>query len=252
MKKNYELEYYDETGNWNFDEFEIETEYLTKWDLFEELQKNVGKDSRILDLGTGGGEKLLKYFPDCLEIVGTDLSKEMIKTAKNNLKKSKRNNIIFRVMDNLKMDVPDNYFDIVVARHTVTDPKQIYKCLRKNGILLIEGIDKYDCYSLKRLFGGGQGYFDSKPISIVDYENVLYAGFSDVELIPIYEREYFKNKKLFINFLKKVPILYDFNEVKKTFSSHDEKLLNQYISNNTFQGKIFLPRVLYGIIARKK
>ena len=256
MKKNYELEYYDEVKDWNFDEFEIESEDVTNWDMFQEIQKVVKKDSRILDLGTGGGEKLLKYFPDCAEILGTDLSSEMIKTAQANLKRSGRENITFRVMDNLKMDVPDDYFDVVVARHTVTDPKQILKCLKKGGYFFIEGVDKYDCHSLKRLFGRGQAYYDSKPISVVDYENVLDAGFQDVELIPLYMREYFKNKELFVKFLKKVPILDDFSEIDENFFVHqeelDEKLIDEYISLNTRDGKIFLPRVLYGIVARKK
>lgn len=35
----------------------------------------------------------------------------MIETANKNLLQSGRKNISFRVMDNLKMDIPDNYFD---------------------------------------------------------------------------------------------------------------------------------------------
>lgn len=43
--------------------------------------KRATKKSRILDLGTGGGEILIDEFPEALEIVGTDFSPEMIKTA---------------------------------------------------------------------------------------------------------------------------------------------------------------------------
>lgn len=53
-----------------------------------------------------------------------------------------RTDITFRVMDNLNMDVPDNYFDAVVARHTCTDPVQIMRCLKPGGHLLIRGVDK--------------------------------------------------------------------------------------------------------------
>lgn len=35
----------------------------------------------------------------------------MIETVNKNLLQSGRKNISFRVMDNLKMDIPDNYFD---------------------------------------------------------------------------------------------------------------------------------------------
>ena len=61
----------------------------------------------------------------------------MIETAKKNLLKSGRKNILFKVMDNLKMDTPDNYFDVVTARHTIINPVQIYKTLKDNGKLIL-------------------------------------------------------------------------------------------------------------------
>ena len=256
MKQESELKYYDEIKEWNFDMFEIETESLTNWDLHDVLNKLSNKNSKILDLGTGGGENLLKSFPDCEEILGTDLSIPMIETAKKNLKESGRKNISFRVMDNLKMDVSDEYYDIVVARNTVTDPKQIYKCLKPGGYLLIRGVDKDDCWSLKMIFGRGQAFNDIKSISLIDYENVLNAGFKDVELIPIHKREYFKNEVLFKEFLKKVPILDDFSEEENEIEHYhykelDENLLSKYIEENTYDGKVRLLRRYYGITARK-
>ena len=256
MKQVKEKEYYEEIKDWDFSKFEIETESLTNWDFFGVLNEIATKDSKILDLGTGGGEKVLEYFPECQEILATDFSEGMIETANKNLKESGRKNITFRLMDNLKMDVPDDYFDIVVARNTITDPKQIYKCLKKGGYLLIHGVDRADCWNLKVLFGKGQGYNDKKPISLIDYENVLKAGFKDAELIPLHEREYFKNEYLFKAFLKKVPIIDDFSEEEnsnKEFYKNelDEEKLDKYISENTYDGKIRLLRRYYGIIAKK-
>ena len=226
MNKENELNYYEKIKEWNFDKFQIESKTLTNWNLFKLIKKYSTKDSKILDLGTGGGEKLLKYFPKVTEILGTDFSKEMIETANKNLLKSRRKNISFRIMDNLKMDVPDEYFDIVVARNTVTNPKQIFKCLKKGGYLFIHGVDQHDCHSLKLLFGKGQAFNDLKPISIIDYEKVLEAGFKDVELVPIHTIEYFKNKSLFTEFLMKVPIIDNFSEesgfVKKYFLNEIE------------------------------
>ena len=256
MKQVKEKSYYEEIKDWDFSKFEIETENLTNWDFYDLLKKITNKNSKILDLGTGGGEKVLEYFPDCAEILGTDFSPAMIETANKNLLKSKRKNITFKVMDNLNMNVPEDYFDVVVARHTVTDPKQIYKCLKKGGYLLIRGVDRDDCWSLKMLFGRGQGYHDSKPISLVDYENVLNAGFKDVELVPIHQREYYKNELLFKEFLKKVPIIDDFSEEfgdNKDYYTDDldQNILNKYIKENTYNGKIRLIRRYYGIIAKK-
>ncbi len=256
MTRKQEKEFYEEIKDWDFSKFEIETDKLTNWDLFEILNKIADKDSKILDLGTGGGEKVIKYFPECAEILATDFSEGMIETANKNLKESGRKDITFRLMDNLNMKVPDDYFDVVVARNTITDPKQIYKCLKKGGYLLVHGVDKYDCLSLKLAFGRGQGQNDIDPISVIDYKNILNAGFKDVELVPIHEREYFKNEMLFKAFLKKVPIIDDFSEElgdnKQYYGTDlDEEILNNYIKENTYDGKIRLLRRLYGITARK-
>ncbi len=244
--KDLEYEFYDNEKKWDFDEFEIKEEHLTNWDMYEILKKNSNKESKILDLGTGGGEKVIKYFPEVKEILATDYSKGMIETAKKNLEISKRKNIEFRLMNNLDMDTKDEYFDIVVARHTVTDPKQIYKTLKKGGLLIIRGVDKLDCWDLKRLFGYGQGYNDIKPESQVDYESVLDANFKDVELVPIYTREYFKDKETFINFLKRVPIL-EYSNIK----DFDLEKIDEYVKNNTKNKQIILRRQYYGITARK-
>lgn len=122
MRKK-EYEFYENVKNWDFSMINWEEEHFTNWDMFEVLKENAKTDSKILDLGTGGGEKVLEFFPEAKEILGTDFSESMIETANKNLKKSKRKNITFRVMDNFNMDTLDNYFDIVVARNTCIDPK---------------------------------------------------------------------------------------------------------------------------------
>ena len=62
MKKVNEKKYYDQIKDWNFDEFQIETESLTNWDMYELLKKVTDENSKILDLGTGGGEKYYQNF----------------------------------------------------------------------------------------------------------------------------------------------------------------------------------------------
>lgn len=252
-----EKEYYEQIKDWSFDEFEIKTIRKTDWDMYKLLEELTDKNSKVLDLGTGGGEKVLKKFPKVKEIIATDFSSEMIKTAKENLKKSGRQNITFRIMDNLNMDTPKEYFDVVVARHTPTNPKQIYETLKKGGYLIVQGVDMFDCHELKKIFGRGQAFHDTKPISVIDYENILDANFKDVELIPVHEVEYFKDKETLYKFLLKVPILDDFSEedgdVKDYYiPSLEEDKLDEYIKRNTYPEGIRLLRRLYGIVARKR
>ena len=262
MKKLNEHEYYEQIKDWNFDMFQIETEDFTNWDMFKILKEVTNEESKVLDLGTGGGEKVLKCFPEYLkEVVGIDFSKGMIETANENLKKSGRKNITFKFMNNLKLEFEDEYFDVVVARNTVINPKEILRVLKPNGVLIVHGVDMYDCYELKKIFGKGQAYNDKVPISIIDYNAIYDAGFKDIELVPLHEREYFKNEDLFYKFLLKVPIIDDFSEEAEDENAEevldffakeiDKDLLEKYIKRNTYEKGIRLIRRYYGITARK-
>ena len=207
-----------------------------------------------MDLGTAAGEKVLKNFPECAEILGTDFSSEMIKNANINLEKSGRKNISFRVMNNLEMDTPDNYFDVVTARHTITNKKQIYKTLKNGGFLILRGVDKLDCWGLKRLFNRGQAFYDKKPISLIDYEEILDAGFKDVELIPLHVIEYYETREDLYAVLLKTPILDNFSETENNNYERvtiEKDLFEKYVSENTTKKGIKLIRRYYGIIARK-
>lgn len=253
MKTN-EYEYYNERANWSFDHISYTTENFTNWIYEDEIKKHANENSKILDLGTAAGEKVLKFFPECKEILGTDYSVEMIESANRNLLEFGRTNITFRVMDNLKIDTEDEYFDIVTARHTVTDPAQIYKTLKVGGYLILRGVDKLDCWELKRMFGMGQAYRDKRPISQIDYEAILDAGFKDVELIPLHVIEYFKTKEDLYALLLKAPILDDMSE--ETFNEYEKKEIKQeifkrYVKENTTEKGIKLIRRYYGIIAKK-
>ena len=243
-----ELNFYNKINNWDFSMIKYTEEYLTDWDFYKLLKLNTDKNSTVLDLGTGGGEKLLKFFPECKEIIGTDFSEEMINTANKNLKESGRKNIFFKQMDNLNMDTPDNYFDVVVARHTCIDAKQIYKTLKPGGKLLLRGVDKLDCWSLKLLFERGQAFNDEKPISLIDNENILNAGFKSVELVPIHVREYYKTKEDLVALLLKAPIINDFENNMKL----EPEKIDKYIYENTTEKGILLIRRYYGITAIKK
>ena len=253
MKAN-EHDFYNEIANWSFEDINYTSEVITNWIYEDEIKKRVKENTKILDLGTAAGEKVLKKFPNCAEILGTDFSNEMIETANKNLLQSGRKNISFRVMNNLKMDTPDNYFDLVTARHTIIDPLQIYKTLKKGGYLIIRGVDKLDCWSLKRMFERGQAFHDVRPISLIDYEAVMNAGFKDVELIPLHVIEYYKTKEDLYALLVKTPILDEFSaESSNDYERKpiEKEIFEKYVEQNSTEKGIKLIRRYYGIIGKK-
>ena len=70
----------------------------------------------------------------------------------------------------------------------------------------------------------------------------LRAGFTDVELVPIHTREYYRDAETLKAFLRVVPILDHMPEAS---------VLDGYISRNTYSGRVRLIRRFYGITARK-
>lgn len=211
--------------------------------------------SLCLDLGTGGGEKVLKHYPDVGMIIATDFSREMIKTAKENAKNYLNKKVKFAKMDNLKMTFPKEIFDLISARHTIINAKQLYDCLATDGTVVIQGVDQKDCWDLKELFGRGQAYKDEMAISEKDYLDLKEAGFSNVEKVEVLQNEYYETEEDLMALLLKTPILDDFSEITNEPIEHrtivEKDLFDEYVKRNKTEKGILLKRVLYGIIARK-
>lgn len=84
MGKNEEKQFYDKIGKtigWNFSSVKCKMIDSSPFQYFNEINKE-SKEKIILDIGTGGGEKILNNIKNAKLIIGTDFSKEMIKKAK--------------------------------------------------------------------------------------------------------------------------------------------------------------------------
>ena len=250
-----ELNYYEKIGNWDFSQIKCKTETLTNWNYWEKIKENTNKKSLCLDLGTGGGEKVLKNYPDVGMLIATDFSEEMIKTAKENAKRYPNRRVKFVKMNNLEMNFPKETFDLISARHTIIDAKQIYDCLIPGGTVVIRGVDKQDCWEIKELFERGQAYNDEIAISEKDYQDLVEAGFKNIEKVKILQNEYYEKEDDLMALLLKTPILDDFSEISGKGAINreivEQDLFNEYVRKYKTEKGILLKRVLYGIIAKK-
>ena len=251
-----EIEFYEKIGNWDFSQIKCKTENLTDWDFYEKIKENTNEKSLCLDLGTGGGENVLKYYLNVGMIIATDLSGKMIKTAKENAKKYPEKRVKFIKMNNLEMNFPKEIFDLISARHTVINAKQIYNCLIPGGTIVIRGVDKKDCWEIKKIFKRGQAYNDEISISKKDYLDLKEAGFKDIEMVQILQNEYYETEEDLLALLLKTPILDDFSEIRNEDFEHKEiiekDLFNEYVKKYKTEKGILLKRVYYGIIAKKQ
>lgn len=250
-----ELEYYERIGNWDFSQIKCEVRKITNWDFYKEIKKHTNEKSLCLDLGTGGGERVLKNYPDVGMIIATDYSEKMIKTAKENAKRYPNRRVKFVKMNNLEMNFPKETFDLISARHTIIDAKQIYDCVVPGGTAVIRGVDKRDCWEIKELFGRGQSYNDAIAISEKDYQDLVEAGFKNIEKVNILQNEYYETEDDLMALLLKTPILDDFSEIKDEEVEHrsivEKDLFDEYVKRYKTEKGILLKRVLYGITAKK-
>lgn len=100
--------------------------------------KSYPKNSRVLDVGCGGGLLLLhlsNYFPE-MQFVGTDISADAIQMAENELTNYKQANVTFRLQTHPNLSLAENSFDIIlvtmVCHHIADDELVVFLIAMKN------------------------------------------------------------------------------------------------------------------------
>lgn len=238
-----EKEFYDKIGKtigWDFSMMKYDVVDNSEFKYFDEINKNVSDSTILLDIGTGGGEKLTKYILDkCLLKIGTDFSKEMIKHANEN---NENKRIRFIEMNSEKIDFPNDFFDIITARHTPFNVEEVYKTLKGDGLFFSEQIDEDDCKELKELFGRGQGF--NAECKLIDKikSNIKNTKFKQIEFYDIIQNEYYKTEEDLLFLLNNTPIIPEFGKIQGDY----EKFIKFVEKNNTEKG-IVLTRRLFGI-----
>ena len=242
-----EKEFYSNVKNWDFSKINYTIETISNFDFYKTISNYSNSSSLCLDLGTGGGENLLKNYPEVGYIIATDISEEMLKTAKNNLKNYPNKKVKFIISDNLNLNFPNEMFDLISARHTQINYQLSYNILVKGWVLVIEGVDTKDCFELKEIFNRGQEFNSKEILSKFEYENLLKVGFQKVELFNYLFNEYYASKNDLLNLLMKTPIINEFETNKEI----EDDLLEKYINKFTCDKGIKLKREYYGILAIK-
>lgn len=238
-----EKEFYDKIGEtigWDFSTMKYDVVDNSKFKYFDEINKNVSDSTILLDIGTGGGEKLTKYISDkCLLKIGTDFSKEMIKQAN---KCNENKNVRFVEMNSEKIDFPNDFFDIITARHTPFNLEEVYNALKENGLFFSEQIDEDDCKELKELFGRGQGFnIECKLIDKIKAD-ITNDKFKQIEFYDIIQNEYYKTEEDLLFLLNNTPIIPEFGKIQG-----DYEKFRKYVEKNNTEKGIVLIRKLFGI-----
>ncbi|MCX6801027.1 MAG: arsenite methyltransferase [Candidatus Diapherotrites archaeon] len=110
----------------------------------------IAEGATVLDLGSGAGFDCFlaaKKAGKTGKVIGVDMTRQMIKNAKENAKKYGYKNVEFRLGDIEKLPVEDNSVDVVISNCVINlapDKSKVFaeahRVLKKNGKMLVSDI----------------------------------------------------------------------------------------------------------------
>jgi demethylmenaquinone methyltransferase/2-methoxy-6-polyprenyl-1,4-benzoquinol methylase len=104
---------------------------------------NARSGSRILDVGTGTGKQAFAFAKKGHEVVGIDLSEDMLSVAR---RKNTYENVKFQIADAAQLPFEDNRFDVSCASFALHDMfatirekalKEMVRVTKPNGMVVI-------------------------------------------------------------------------------------------------------------------
>ncbi len=241
--------FYDKVGRlngWDFSKLKVVTEGK-QWDFYNAVTQICKKSDILLDIGCGGGEKMLSITDSALLLVGIDHSNGMMQTASANLQKSKKTNVRFIHMDAENLEFPSSFFNVVSCRHSGFYAKEVVNVLVKDGVFLTQQVSDNDKFNIKQAFGRGQQFGTDKGILKDKYLSELAeAGFTDIQSFEYDAIEYYESYEDLVFLLKHTPIVPDFGECDNDFD-----ILQKFIERNQTYKGIMTNSKRFMIIAKK-
>ena len=168
---------------------------------------NCSENDRVLEIGIGTGSSF-EYYPKKTNVVGIDISPDMLDIAKKKIKKNNIPNKSISLMDGEALSFPDNSFNKVVAMYVISvtqNPEKLIKemkrvCKSNGDIYIVNHFSSEKDNPLIKLFEkslmpvskllGWKPYFpfsdfnryanldvrEIKKVNLFNYWNIIHAS----------------------------------------------------------------------------
>jgi|ERR1022692_2372062 len=123
------------------------------WDYEDIVLRYLRPGCRVLDIGTGGGERFLKLAPLIASGTGIDAGADMVRTARAATPASLAGKVSFAVMEAARLDFPDASFDLVLNRHAPVYAAEIARVLAPGGVFITQQVGGRNTQSIFTAFG---------------------------------------------------------------------------------------------------
>lgn len=133
------------------------------WDFDADCLAALRTAGHALDLGTGGGERVLRLLSDLgaasrPQLAATEGWAPNVPVARRNLAAARVEVARYSAGGGDPLPFADASFDLVMSRHEMVDAAEAARVLAPGGVLLAQQVDGRDVQELRDWFGGGQAY----------------------------------------------------------------------------------------------
>src|SRR4051812_1687261 len=134
-----------ERQGWDFSRMQVDCDPMP-WDYLEVVTRYLKPTDRVLDVGTGGGEKFIQLSAHFGEGVGIDLDSEMVAAAQRNLPQAAP--IHFEQMSINALAFEDHHFDVVLNRQAPIAADEIARVLKPEGYFITQQIGAFNMQNI--------------------------------------------------------------------------------------------------------
>jgi SAM-dependent methyltransferase len=123
------------------------------WEYDLVVRQHLASGDRVLDIGTGGGERFFSLASCFGTGFAVDHDRTMLETARHNQAANSISNVLLAQMDGASLGFASESFDVVLSRHLRVYPGEIMRVLRPGGCFITQLVGSRSSLQILDVFG---------------------------------------------------------------------------------------------------
>lgn len=150
---------------WDFSRMAVEREPVP-WDYLDVVSRYLQPRDSVLDIGTGGGERLLSLADRFHTAVGVDPDPAMVAAAREHGRHV--SHVSFLTMGAGRLELDDDSFDVVLTRHAPTYVPELNRVTKPGGLFICQGVGARNMSNIREAFETGSGtLYDEEEEAVI-------------------------------------------------------------------------------------